>query len=766
MATINQKNFPGVYTTVVDKSFFTPTTSNFKPGLLGVAAIGPFGVPTVVQSLKDFVLKFGRPLTTTYSGDPLNVYSGDPNAPDGGGYFLADAVDIISDFTNAVTVVRVGNRYTELSPEDGNSVSADGFTLNSVENASRIMALKAAGPVFLRVTEASKPSTVNVSVASATASAISLETSGSPLAAEYSAAKISYSLYDKAASSAEGVLYAYTYGATSNVLVDEPYVSVGSVCGYRNTFQFYCGLNADAIQVGDVFKIRENGRDATEEVRVQSKLIKYSDTSGTIYLQKSNMSQLGYQALPLQDNYARAQLYKPTGKVVFLYLKASTEGTWANGEDSSKGLYLMVRPGSEGGTKKLEVYWDSALVETHDNITSDPTDTVNYWSVRLAQGKSQFVYIEHETDAGLDPNNRSAANTVHPWDARFFGSLPMPNLPDPMRQGATNAGMLAMSVTVVQDTGGQFIKGYNGENPQDVDWVGDLDDMTDAMSGIRAFEDTDTVEVNVLAAPMDNISTTVMEQMGRTCAKINAMAIVDVPAALNAREAVDWHNGRLHTQDGTRVDNCNVACYWNWFTMTNRFAQTKLVPPTLGVLRCMAFTFNNDKPWYAVAGETRGYLPIAQSVQFDRVSEDTKQAMYGNGNSVNPILKIKGRYYLYGERTLQRAESKLTAVHNVILVNWVLTGMSGIARRYVFDPNDAELLMQLKLNFSEFLDRIVNERGIEVYNLVMDGRNNTPETRNNREVIVDLELVPTDVAEKIYINAIVRESGAVLNTLS
>jgi len=96
----------------------------------------------------------------------------------------------------------------------------------------------------------------------------------------------------------------------------------------------------------------------------------------------------------------------------------------------------------------------------------------------------------------------------------------------------------------------------------------------------------------------------------------------------------------------------------------------------------------------------------------------------------------------------------------------VLSGMSTVARRYVFDPNDAELLIQLKLAFTEFLDRIVNERGMEQYNLVMDDRNNTAETRNNREVIVDLEMIPTDVAERIFINAIVRESGAVLNTLS
>ena len=87
---------------------------------------------------------------------------------------------------------------------------------------------------------------------------------------------------------------------------------------------------------------------------VKSTLINYSDTSGTVYLEKTDIPQIGYQALPLQDNYTAAALYKPTGKIICLYLKAATEGTWANGASSSEGLYLKVRPGSDGGTKKLD----------------------------------------------------------------------------------------------------------------------------------------------------------------------------------------------------------------------------------------------------------------------------------------------------------------------------------------------------------------------------------------------------------------------------
>jgi hypothetical protein len=80
---------------------------------------------------------------------------------------------------------------------------------------------------------------------------------------------------------------------------------------------------------------------------------------------------------------------------------------------------------------------------------------------------------------------------------------------------------------------------------------------------------------------------------------------------------------------------------------------------------------------------------------------------------VNPILKMRGRYVIYGERTMQVAESKLTAIHNVILVNYAVNGLANIGRRFVFDPNDLELITQVKLVFTEFLDKVKNERGME-----------------------------------------------------
>jgi phage tail sheath protein FI len=526
--------------------------------------------------------------------------------------------------------------------------------------------------------------------------------------------------------------------------------SVGTITGNKNDFSFTVQQNPGNIEVGAVYKIEETNKSATHEVRVKEV------RDNTVYLETSDITQVGYQSLPLQDTYAQGRLFKALqgdgNAPAFLYLEAASEGEWANGASIGSGLYTKVRPGSDPGSKKIEVYWNASLVETFDNLSNDP-DSDNYYTTRI-NDISQYIYIKHVADA---VEGRHAANTVDPWDTTY----------ETTNLSASPISMPVGEVNAAGETGGSFDLGANGASATDADFIGTIDPVDDSPTGLKCFEDTENVNVNVIAAPMDNISRGIMQELNRVAKKINAMAIADVPAGLNARFAIDWHNGQGQFTGLGRIDSPNIAVYWNWFRITDPFTgNIKLVPPTLGTLRCMAFTFDRDKPWYAAAGETRGWIPEALSVEYDRVSGEVKQAMYGNGNSVNGIFKIRNRIVLFGERTLQIRESKLTAVHNVILVNYVVNGLAEIGRRFVFDPNDAELLVLINLAFTEFLDKVKNERGLEDYELVVDDRNNNADTRNHRQVIVDLALIPTDVAERIFINATVKESGAVLNALN
>jgi phage tail sheath protein FI len=737
--TVNPKTFPGVYTQITDDSFVQPAASRFRPGLIGVATKGPFNTPTAARSLKEFRQVFGAPLTTTYLQD---------GNPDGHGFFLADAVGIISDLTDGAVIVRVGNAYNDLADDDVSGV-AGSYMFGTAQADSLNPVNSPTGQYFVRIKESGKASTVGARVLSASSGTVSLSTSTPALAASYADGQVSFSAYPDAANDAEGILYAYTYGTNSSQITDVQ-VAVGTITGNKNEFSFDVQSNPGDIAVGDVFKIKEVNKFPTAEVRVKSKV------GNTVYIETSDLTRVGYQALPLQDTYESAQLYKATGSTPFLYVRASTAGEWANGASSTVGLFVKVRPGSAAGSKKLEIYWDGALVETFDDLSDDPA-SVNWYLTRI-NNLSQYIFItEYFSQGGGQLYH--AANTAAPWDSDYDDQ----NLsadPKSMPVGKINAG---------GDTGGNFDGGANGSSAQDSDFVGTLLPTDDSMTGLKCFEDTENVDVNVLAAPMNFTEggRAIMQELNRVARKINAMSIADVPAGLNARLAVDWHRGRGAYANLGTINSPNLAVYFNWFNIVDVFTgNTKLVPPTLGALRCLAFTFSHDKPWYAAAGETRGLIPEALSVQFDRVSQDARQAMYGAGNSVNPILRMRNQILLWGERTMQIAESKLSQVHAVILVNYVVNGLAEIGRRYVFDPNDPELLTLIRLAFSEFLDKTRNERGMEDYSLVIDSRNNNADTRNHRQVIVDLALIPTDVAERIFINATVKQSGAVLNAVN
>lgn len=735
MATVTAKTFPGVYTSIVDESFIVPAESRFRVGLIGVASKGPLNVPTRVLSLKDYRRKFGNSL--------------------GDGYYMADAAAIIADMTDSTYILRVAHQYA----------AVDNCAASGTVGAYKLYTAKAAvfdpsnfdtdltTNVYLRVTQTGMPSTVNAVVSQAPLTDVNgtyillRSNAGDPaLAANYTSANIAYSELESAANNAESTLYAYTYNTSP--------VGAGTISGDKSSFQilYTGGGGVSDWEVGGVYKIVETGKVTTQEIRVKRIL---ADTPVIVEFETSDISQVGYQAVSLQDSYTAAAAYKvddTAANVAALYLMAASPGTWANGEASTSGLFVNVRPGSKAGSKKLEVYSDSALVETFDNLTSVSTSS-DYYETAI-NGISSYITVSY---AG----NGDPANNCDPWDT----SLTLVTTPKSMPKSAINDGQAG-------GTHGSFANGANGENITDADIIGTVDPSDDSLTGIKAFEDKEQVEVDFICAPGisdGNISVSVMQELARVANKVNAMALADVPRGLNLREAVDWHNGEgLYKTRGGRIDSRNLSIYWNWFTTTDRFStdatSTKVVPPTLAALRCEAYSFNAYHPWSAAAGETRGYIPEAITLDYTKVNAESKNAAYGNGNSVNPIILSHKQITLYGERTMQVAESKLSVVHNNVLVHYVVNNMGTIARRYVFDPNDAQLLTELKLVFTEFLDKVMKERGIEEYDLVIDETNNTADSRNRREVNVDLSIVPTDSVERIYINAVVRESGANLQS--
>jgi phage tail sheath protein FI len=844
---ISQQTFPGVYTRIKDDSFLTNVVSRFRCGLVGVANKGPFDTVVNTRSLKEFRRNFGTAIP---------------------GQYLATAVACISDFTDGIFIVRVGNQYTRAATITGSGgsdqIGDDKYQIYTP--AAKMFNIND----FIRVSQAGKLTTANAQVASylplgvtqnnATGLQLASGDDDVALADTYTTATIDKSDVSGAASNAEAFLYAYDYtppltllgnvtgdknakqfkvsgtvikgvvinrtGTTAYVLTqdDTPHgLAIGDVVNIGGTVDLSTGIsypefsglqtvtsvnfnpdntpNTSAFRFvvatgpamsfpgalssftslvpGDIIRITQDNKKSTLEVMVRDVL-----ADGTIHLEPGNISERGYHALALQDNYtatgptpaqvSRVKRNSDGSPVLFriMHLMAATAGTWANSDGSKTGLIVRVAPGSAPGTKKFLVYENSALVETIDNLDTDQ-DSANYYATRI-NGRSSYIAIPTDDDGAATgimemTSGEDAGDFVHPANTTTPWNLATASV--------VNFATFGYKVSEFDsDTEEQVLldlgKGYNGDTPNVEDVIGNIDPNTDAASGLQLFRDTEVVEVNVLCAP-GVADVAVHQELALIAREINAFAFADIPDStdanepiINPRQSVDWHNGVGLFSNRSRIDSPNLAVFFNWFKIVDPFGGGQVfVPPTIGVLRCAARTFDREKPWFAFAGESRGIIDIALAVRFPKISLAAKSEMYGNGNGVNSILFTRGRIMVYGNRTMQVAESKLSAINAVILTNYIVNGMAAIARRFVFEPNDRELLLDLNNALHKLLESVKSERGIEEYNLLCDESNNGPVTRNLREVIVDVDFIPIDAVERIFLNATVRESGAVLNSV-
>ena len=799
--------FPGFYASVIDKSFAPVTLSRFRGGLTGVANKGPFNTPTLVNSLTEFANKFGDSNVTNDSG-----WAGQ----------LAVTAASVADYSGSSLIVRIGHQYESTAVVNNASGAPSGTSTFTVTNANHFTAgdyiriIDAGGDI--ETTTDAVVSSVNVG-----ANTITLDAN---LAYSYDNGSTVYrSTQSGAANSAEAFLSAFTYvtnevgsdvsatvsgikgdftlectddlgkqqissivASTGTVTVttsaSHGYVTgdqikienVYSAAGEFNgtytitktaatTFTYvaltsFSGsgsavsgiMTAAALSAGDLIKISTSAVPstalATDTAEVLVKSVVPNNTTGgcTITLYPSAVTSLGYQSLPLQATYTTAKIYKvkradgldsggsfTTYRI--LHMWASSEGSWANSDSATNSnLVVGIGPGSKSGTKKMLVFYNTELVETLDNLTFADSTATTYLPTYV-NANSAYVRVGYDGIADdFLVSDVVPANTLDGWNIANLGG----------------------KVNVSNFTGGD-----NGANTENSDWVGDLNPTTDLYTGFQSFRNETDYQVNVLAIPGATDSD-LQQNLVQVAKVLNAVAILDIPESVVPRQYADWRNAQGQFSARTKIDDWHAALFANWVDIVDPYTtDTRRVPPSVEVIRCMARTFNNDRPWYASAGEIRGFCDNATGIQFRTINFSSKTQAYDS--NVNLVVSNNGRIQVYGDRTLQVADSKLMELHVAILVNYIVANIGLVARQFVFDPNDSILLAQLNQAITQFMDGVQNDRGVDGYKLTVDGSNNNAETRALREVIIDLGIVPTSTAERIFLNLTVNRSGAQLN---
>jgi hypothetical protein len=153
--------------------------------------------------------------------------------------------------------------------------------------------------------------------------------------------------------------------------------------------------------------------------------------------------------------------------------------------------------------------------------------------------------------------------------------------------------------------------------------------------------------------------------------------------------------------------------------------------------------------WWASAGLERGQIKNAIKLAFN-----PKQAErdYLYKNSLNPIVSFTGQgIVVWGQKTLTSKPSSFDRVNVRGLFNTLERSLSKMAKYQVMEFNDTFTRNRIVSMIKPFLGSVQAGRGIQDFLVVCDESNNTADVISRNQLVVDVYIKPTYVAEFIHL---------------
>ena len=255
--------------------------------------------------------------------------------------------------------------------------------------------------------------------------------------------------------------------------------------------------------------------------------------------------------------------------------------------------------------------------------------------------------------------------------------------------------------------------------------------------------------------------------------KNNAFILVDPPARLtpDGTSIQNWaanaYNADIDGELGLTSSTPYAGVYYPWGLATNVDGSNIFVPPSMTVLRTLAFNDQVAYPWFAPAGFTRGLVSAVSSVGYlsseneyvaVTLSQGQRDVMYTN--KINPIAYIPGRgLVVYGQKTLNPITSALDRVNVARLINYLNYNLENLAKPFLFEPNDQFTRASVTRTFETFLADLVSLRGLYDFSVICDESNNTAARIDRNELWIDIAIKPVKAIEFIYIPLRILNTG-------
>jgi len=307
-------------------------------------------------------------------------------------------------------------------------------------------------------------------------------------------------------------------------------------------------------------------------------------------------------------------------------------------------------------------------------------------------------------------------------------------------------GDLAPAVGTKAALAGGTVSGPVRVSPDE--YVGSSADRT-GFGGLEAVE-----EITMVAAPdlmalyqagvvdMDGLKAVQLAIIAHCELMGDRVAILDTPPDYNAQQVKEWR------QDKAGYDSRYATLYWPWIKVFDPVAgQVTFVPPSGHIAGIWARNDGERGVHKAPANEiVRG--AIALELNLTRAEHDQL-----NPIGVNCVRTFPGRgIRVWGARTLS-SDPAWRYLNVRRLFNYIEESILLGTQWVVFEPNDIDLWERVKRTIGAFLVRTWRDGALfgstpaEAFFVKCDGENNTAETIDAGQLIVDIGIAPVKPAE-------------------
>jgi hypothetical protein len=739
---------PGVLARENDQSFIQGQPVEAGAAVVGPAAKGPVGIPTLVTSFSEYRAIFGGAIT---SGSSEYTYLTSISANN---YF--------SQGGNSLLVTRVAKgTFTDASSTD---------LYNSVETGD--LALKALSVTGGVGGVASTYSNVPLTASSGTGGIITivkglaagkLDTTADALLGSISqqSTGVAASTYANVATTTNGagsgaVLTLVADGTVSSVTVTtqgsgyavgDELVVTGSTIGSSSDIKFIFVAGDIVVEVesatittaGSGYIVGETisvglaelggGTDvsytlAAGDIVNQVPFVLSTLSEGVIM--NSSGSEVGNGALSLgtQDNIRWEIVSSNVNSGTFSLLVR-------NGNDTNRNKSILETWTNLSLDPKAPNYLEKVIGNTSYSIVVDGVD-----SYVQSQGeyinKSKYLRVSAVTAKTPDYfDNAGSAKSA------YTSSLPL-----------VGSGSFSGAVGTLFGAGAKF---YDQITAADIQGLS----PSDYTSSITLLNNKDDYKFNLLTAPGLNSSdhSTPVNLLVTTAeARQDCIAVVDL----------DGYGTGISTviNNAASFDSSYAATYFPWLqTLDPNTGQAVFVPASTLIPGVYAFTDASSDAWFAPAGLTRGALGNVTKAE-RKLTTTNRDSLYEA--NVNPIATFPGNgVVVFGQKTLQKRASALDRV-NVRRLLIALKGyISQVSDNLVFEQNTIATRNTFLAQVNPYLESVQQRQGLYAFKVVMDDTNNTPDVIDRNQLVGQIYLQPTRTAEFIMLDFNVLPTGAV-----